>query len=306
MKVKFISFNYTSPFSFNPVYYWLKSFYKKTGKHYDKYTWLKPEHMHKEDVLDKIVAEKPDILCLSIFVWNVDSIMTLARQIKEQLPDITVLCGGPECYAHTDPDWFDLYPFVDYAVYGDGEKAFADLLDYFQDNSLDYSAIPNVVTRQVKNKHEIFRFSKYPAYSPYVDLEEEFLEDYLGLKEKIAGSVYLPYELARGCMYNCSFCDWHGGIHHKVNRRIHDWKQDVDLFARNHIRAFQTDANVGIYKDDVEFYKYVAEKAIEAGPKGMIPVEPRNMAKLNKGRVEEIWDILSKLDNSPRFAISAQ
>ena len=303
MKIKFISFNYTSPFSFNPVYYWLKSFYKKTGTYYNKYTWLKPEHVHTKDIVNKIVQEKPDILCLSIFVWNADSIMSVAKEVKERLPYVTVICGGPECDAHTDPNWFDTYPFVDYAVYGDGEKAFADLLDYFQDNSIDYSSIPNIVTRESKNKHQIFKFNQYPSYNPYLDLREEFLKDYTELKQSIGGKpVYLPYEIARGCMYNCSFCDWHGGIHHKVNRRIHDWKEDVDFFVENGIRAFQTDANVGIFKEDVDLYEYVAEKA---QPGKMIPIEPRNMAKLNKDRVEQIWNILSSIDSQPRFPIKS-
>ena len=307
MKIKFISFNYTQPFSMNPVYYWLKSFYKKTGKHFSKYEWLKPEHVHKDDTLQKIVDEKPDILCLSIFIWNVDSIMNLAKEIKEQLPNIIVIVGGPECDAHTNPEYFNEYPFIDYAVYGDGEKAFADLLDYFYDPTLDYSTIPNVVTREVKNKHQIFKFANYPVYNPYLDLKDEFLEDYMGLRKHVGFKmgVYLPYELARGCMYKCSFCDWHGGIHHKVNRRIHDWKADVDFFAEHDIRAFQTDANTGIYKDDVDFYKYVVEKSKELGPTRNLAVEPRNMAKLHKDRVVEIWNILASADANRRFAIKA-
>lgn len=307
MKIKFISFNYTQPFSINPIYYWLKSFYMKTGKHFDKYEWLKPEHVHKDDTLQKIVDEKPDILCLSIFIWNVDSIMSLAKEIKARLPNLIVIVGGPECDAHTNPEYFTKYPFIDYAVYGDGEKAFADLLDYFQDPTIDFSSIPNVVTREVKNKHQIFKFANYPAYNPYLDLKDEFLEDYMDLRKYVGfkWGVYLPYELARGCMYKCSFCDWHGGIHHKVNRRIHDWKADIDFFSENDIRAFQTDANTGIYQDDVEFYKYVAEKAKEVGPNKFLAVEPRNMAKLHKEKVAEIWHILASADAKPRFAVKA-
>lgn len=305
MKIKFLAFNYTAPFSFNPVYYWLKSFYKTVGKNYEKYEWLETEHVFKEELSEKIKREAPDILCVSLYLWNIKSSMKIAKQAKIDNPNIIIICGGPECHANTDDDWFEIYPFVDYATYGDGERAFSGLLDYFYDG-VDFDDIPNVVTKDAKNKHEIFKFSSYPSYSPYLDLEEEFIEDYLGLKASIGGKpVYLPYENARGCMYKCSFCDWHGGIHHKVNRRIADYKSEIDFFSKHGIRAFQTDANVGIYQEDVDLYKYVKQKALENGTDKMIPVEPRNMAKLNKDRVSEIWNILCSIDSKPKFQIKA-
>lgn len=306
MKIKFLSFNYTSPFSFNPIYYWLKSFYKKNGVHFDKYEWLPSEHVHKDSTLDDVINQGTDILCISVYLWNIKSSMKIAQQAKEINPNLIIICGGPECDAHSDPEWFSTYPFVDYAVYGDGEQAFAGLLDYLYDKEIDFKAIPNVVNKDTKNNHVIMKFKNFPAYSPYLDLKEEFLEDYFGLKESIGGkAVYLPYEIVRGCMYKCSFCDWHGGIHHKVNKRINDYKEDVDFFAEYGIRAFQTDANVGIYEDDVEFYEYVAKKAKDLGPDRMITVEPRNMAKLHKSRVYRIWDILSSIDSKPKFAIKS-
>lgn len=303
MRIKFLSFNYSSPFSFNPVYYWLKSFYAKNGKHFSKYEWLPTVHVYSEDIVDKILEEEIDILCISVYVWSIQSTMEIVSKIKEKNPNIIVICGGPECDVYTNFNWMKQYPFVDYAVYGDGEEAFAGLLDYFYDQT-EFDKIPNVVSRAQRNNHRIFKFSDYKPYSPYLDLADEFLEDYFTLKKSINDKpVYLPYELARGCMYKCSFCDWHGGIHHKVNRRNFDYRKEVDFFADNNIRAFQTDANVGIYQEDIDFYEYVATKYKPGSP---IPVEPRNMAKLNKDNVAKIWNILCSLNGAkPNFPIKS-
>ena len=234
IKVKFLAFSYTKPYSFNPVAFWLRSFYKKNGKHYDKFEWLPTEYFYDESVVDKIIDEETNILCLSVYIWNFESMMKVAEEAKARNPGLIIYVGGPECHAHTEDDWFEKYPFVDFAIYGDGEKAFADLLDWEIESPTFLSDIPNIVYRDHKSKHQIFRFREYEEYSPYLDLKEDFLSDYKSFKSKVDDAfVYLPYERTRGCMYSCAFCDWQGGLHYKVNRRINDYKPEIDFFVDN-------------------------------------------------------------------------
>ena len=303
MKIKFLAFSYTQPYSFNPVYYWLKSFYKKNGKHFDQYEWLNTEYFYDENIVDRIIDEGTDILCLSVYLWNFESLMKVAREAKERNPHLLIMVGGPECHANTDKDWFNKYSFVDFAIYGDGESAFKELLDALNEPSISspIDDIPNIVHRGRKNKHEIFKFRNYEEYSPYLDLKEEFLSDYKSFKTKVDDAfVYLPYERTRGCMYSCAFCDWQSGLHYKVNRRINDYKPEIDFFAENKIRTMHIDANVGMDKEDIPLYEYVYDK-MQENELEFIPTEPRNMAKLNKERVAEIYDILCKA--SPRYNV---
>jgi radical SAM superfamily enzyme YgiQ (UPF0313 family) len=302
MKIKFLAFSYTKPFSFNPVAYWLRSFYKKNGKHYGSYTWLPTEYFYDEHIVNRIVAESPDILCLSVYLWNFESLMKVAREVSIKKPEINIVVGGPECHAHSEPDWFDRYPFVDFAIYGDGENAFAKLLDWWADpQETPYSSIPNIVDEVNVSKHEIFKFKDWEPYSPYLDLSSEFLKEYNLFKNKVNGQfVYLPYERARGCMYSCAFCDWQGGLHYKVNSRINDYKPEIDFFVKNKIRSMHIDANVGMLKEDIPLYEYVYEKMQENSLE-FIPTEPRNMAKLNKEKVARIYDLLCRA--SPKYSV---
>lgn len=306
IKVKFLAFSYTKPYSFNPVTFWLRSFYKKNGKHYDKFEWLQTEYFYDESVVDRIIDENTNILCLSVYIWNFESMMKVAEEAKVRNPGLIVYVGGPECHAHTEDDWFEKYPFVDFAIYGDGEKAFADLLDWEIESQPFLSDIPNIVYSDHKSKHQIFRFREYEEYSPYLDLKEDFLSDYKSFKSKVDDAfVYLPYERTRGCMYSCAFCDWQGGLHYKVNRRINDYKPEIDFFVDNKIRTMHIDANVGMDKEDIPLYEYVYDK-MQENQLEFIPTEPRNMAKLNKDKVAKIYDILCKASPNYNVKVSLQ
>ena len=300
MKIKFLAFSYTKPYSFNPIYYWLKSFYKKNGKHFDEYEWLPTEYFYDKSVVDRIIDEDAEILCLSVYLWNFESLMKVAQKAKAKNPNLLILVGGPECHANTEQDWFLRYPFVDFAIYGDGEKAFKGLLDWFKDPSISVNDIPNIIHAGKKNRHEIFRFRDWPEYSPILDLSDEFLNDYNTFKSKVNGVVYMPYERTRGCMYACAFCDWQAGLHYKVNTRINDYKKEIDFLAEHKMRTQQVDANVGMMKEDIPMYEYVSKK-IKDHELIDLPVEPRNMAKLHKDKVAKIYDILC--DASPKYNV---
>ena len=308
MRVKFLAFSYTKPYSFNPITYWLRSFYEKNGTYSNEYEWLPTEYFYEDNIVDKILSESTDILCLSVYLWNFESMMRVAREVSLRDPSISIIVGGPECHAHTEDDWFDKYDFVDFAVYGDGEKAFADLLDWHVDpEKASLDSIPNIVYRDHVAKHAIFRFREWEEYSPYLDLSDEFLAEYKSFKSKVGDDafVYLPYERARGCMYSCAFCDWQGGLHYKVNSRINDYKPEIDFFVENKIRSMHIDANVGMLKEDLPLYEYVYSKMQENDLK-FIPTEPRNMAKLHKDKVAKIYDILCKASPNYNVKVSLQ
>ena len=159
MKVKFLAFTYTQPYSFNPIYYWLKSFYQKNGKHYYSYEWLPTEYFFTDDIVDRIIDEGTDLLCLSVYLWNFDSMMKVAKEVKQRAPQIQIIVGGPNVHANTEADWFDKYPWVEFAIYGDGENAFRKLLDWYIEPT-DKADIPNIVQKDHKTKHEIFKFNQ--------------------------------------------------------------------------------------------------------------------------------------------------
>ena len=283
----------TPIFSITPIYYFLKSFYKIVGKYYDKYIWLPTEYgfnINIVDVLESIDEEKPDIVCFSMFVWNFDMQIKIAKLIKQKYPHIKIIAGGPSII-HDDPSFASKYPFIDYIVYGDGEKSFTMLLDSFYD-PIDEKTIPNLITNKFKTNHEILRFKEYPSFSPYYDLKEDFINDYNIIKARseqhnIKIILRVNYEFVRGCPYACTFCDWSSGLHHKVNVRRGDWKKELKFLSNYNIDVCTTDANFGMLKQDIEFIQFGLSLQNDNSE---YKFKVGNYNKLNKSRVFEMFE----------------
>lgn len=49
-----------------------------------------------DEILMDLYREKPDLLCFSCYIWNLDYVEELAREIKKILPETILWLGGPE------------------------------------------------------------------------------------------------------------------------------------------------------------------------------------------------------------------
>ena len=48
------------------------------------------------EILDDIYEKKADILCFSCYIWNIDHVKALVRNLKRLRPQVPVWLGGPE------------------------------------------------------------------------------------------------------------------------------------------------------------------------------------------------------------------
>ena len=64
---------------------------------------------------------------LTCYLWNIQRDALDRRRLKERRPNCGSLLGGPEITP--DNAWVFDRPAIDYAVFGEGEQTFADLLD---------------------------------------------------------------------------------------------------------------------------------------------------------------------------------
>ncbi|MGI6360714.1 MAG: DUF4080 domain-containing protein [Bacillota bacterium] len=147
-------------------------------------------NMPKEQVLREICQKQPQIIGLSVYIWNDDYIKSLASDLRKVLPNCLIVVGGPQAAAAAE-DWLssDLCQVV---VRGEGEDTWFNLLkELAADRRYEVGAL----------WADADKFQ--PA--PQVDLADVPLsysvDDLLELKNKI---IY--YESSRGCPYGCSFC----------------------------------------------------------------------------------------------------
>src|SRR5205823_1484705 len=73
------------------------------------------------------IAERdPWLVGFTCYVWNIERTLWIARELKRLRPEVRIVLGGPEITP--DNAWVLDTPDYDFAVIGEGEQTFADLL----------------------------------------------------------------------------------------------------------------------------------------------------------------------------------
>jgi len=131
-------------------------------------------------MLEEIYLVQPDVVAISVYIWNSDVVGRLICDLKKIMPSVTIVLGGPEV-SFNAASWLDTYPVIDYIICGGGEAGLSYLLQH------DFQSKDRVVA--VQNPP----FSELPF--PYRQ------HDFEGLEHK-----YVYYESSRGCPFRCSYC----------------------------------------------------------------------------------------------------
>jgi len=235
----------------------------------DKVNWLLPKQrkMSNDALIDYCITNRVDFLCTSHYIWNHSFLLNQLKSIRQMLPGVTFVAGGPSVDVHIAEDFFATHPYIDYAIYGSGEFAFADLISSLLENKklISFNTSNIAWFDDQKNKTIVANFKYVPQtkVSPFC-ANEEFFTDMVKEQQQDNINVVLPYDLTRGCPYSCTFCDWNSGLSNKVTRRKETYQQEIDLFQKLGIHnIYLSDANVGQYLEDIDLIEYMAKKNIE-------------------------------------------
>lgn len=146
-----------------------------------------------DEYIEKIIAEKPDIVCFSCYIWNIEKTLYICEKLKERL-SCKIILGGPEV-SYRSENVLENYLYIDFVLSGEGEESLPKLLDLlYSDGNL---SLADGLTYRKENKIKKTEEKIYTAtpISPYT---EEFFEN---LNGRIC---YI--ETSRGCPFRCAFC----------------------------------------------------------------------------------------------------
>lgn len=223
-----------------------------------------------------------EIVFFSVYIWNFQISLELAKSIKKRTNSTIIVFGGPQLPESAEGMKICLKknPFIDIACYGEGEIPFTAILENFNVRSWN-----NVPAISFIDKHNAFIYNP-PAEK--IDNFEESPSAYLeGIFDKLIeanpGQKWSALlETNRGCPFSCSYCYWGK----KTRNRVHEYKienvfNEIDWFSKNKIEfVFACDANFGILKRDVEIVKKVAENKRKTGfPKAFSIQNTKNSTK---------------------------
>ena len=148
------------------------------------------------DILMDLYKKKPDVLCLSCYIWNLTYVEAIIREIRKLLPDIAIWVGGPEV-SYDAKDVLERLSEVTGVMFGEGEETFLELMQYYHQEGNMLSDIAGIAYR---DEEQVIHVNEW---RPVIDLSTVpfAYEDMNDFKNKI---IY--YESSRGCPFSCSYC----------------------------------------------------------------------------------------------------
>lgn len=149
-----------------------------------------------DDILMDLFKKKPDVLCFSCYIWNLNYVEELIREIAKIFPGLPIWVGGPEV-SYDAGNVLERLPEVTGVIFGEGEKTFLEVMEYYHGDDVKLSGIKGIAYRGCDGEilqndwREVMNLSEVPFV--YHDMED--------FKHKI---IY--YESSRGCPFSCSYC----------------------------------------------------------------------------------------------------
>jgi radical SAM superfamily enzyme YgiQ (UPF0313 family) len=169
---------------------------QRGDRHYERrFLTLEEEQLDDQHLLELVLEWKPDVICSTLYLWNIERTLALLKKVRRLAPEIRVVLGGPE----VSP----AHPFLfrsrvaDAAVSGEGESLVPRILQALgagagvDEARIAWKAGPRYHWGCVPT--ELLRLNE--AMAP---------PDYFLWKPDKNGIACL--ETGRGCPMKCSYC----------------------------------------------------------------------------------------------------
>jgi MoaA/NifB/PqqE/SkfB family radical SAM enzyme len=151
----------------------------------------------------ELARRGPWLVGFTCYLWNIERSLWIARELRRQRPETKIVLGGPEITA--DNAWVLESGDYDFAVIGEGEQTFANLLLGLFDGE-DVPPVPIAGLYVPPSTGARFRPDLVPAFrQPLPDLDR-LGSPYLAGILDAADEQMLLLETTRGCVFNCKFC----------------------------------------------------------------------------------------------------
>ncbi len=222
--------------------------------------------VYKRIPMDEAVARLrgADIAGFSLYVWNRNYSLELARRLKQISPSTLVVFGGPEVPDRSE-EFLRNHRSVDMACHNEGEQAFVHILE--KGRAGRWREIPSVsfidsdeTYVQTQWQPRMRNFANMP--SPYLKgVFDPLLQEFRNQRWDCL------WETNRGCPFSCTFCDWGSATKSKVIRfDLETLYKELEWFAEHEIQfIFCCDANFGIFPRDVDIARKAAEVKRRSG-----------------------------------------
>ncbi len=207
-------------------------------------------NQYQEDILQSIYLEKPDLISISCYIWNIEMVSSLCREFRKVLPNTKIWLGGPEV-TYESKKYLLNHPEVDGIMLGEGEETFLEILDYYnkKEDSISLESIKSITYRKSAEKE--FTYEGYNNFNDYKKQNSKGLNNIIQTEIRPLldfNTVPFPYddlthfenkiiyyESSRGCPFSCSYCL--SSVDKKMRLRdINLVKEELNFFLKHKVK----------------------------------------------------------------------
>lgn len=280
--------------------------YIDSKKNKDVFKFLLPIYKRIPINVAEQKLSSANIIFFSIYTWNINISLEIAKRIKQKNLDTMIIFGGPEVPNESN-EFLRKYSFIDIACHGEGEKTALSILDNYI-----------VADHTVRNLKDIPSISYIDDKGTFCQTLRKSIHDLDEIPSPYTDGIFEPLinadpnekwiallETNRGCPFSCSYCVWGMYTKKKVYpRNIEDIYREIDWFSQHKIEfVFCCDANFGILKRDIDIVKYIAENKRKYGyPKAFSVQNTKNSTM----RIYNIYKLMSDAGLSKGVSLALQ
>ena len=131
-------------------------------------------NQNPEEILRDLYLEKPDVLALSCYIWNISVVREIGAELHKLLPELSIWVGGPEVSYDAERFLGD-NSWASGVMRGEGEITFAELLGRIREGQTLYG-LKGITWRSKDDKiivnedRPVMALSEVPF--PYSELNE--------------------------------------------------------------------------------------------------------------------------------------
>jgi len=181
------------------------------------------DNISREKLGEIILEFKPDFFGIRCLTYLSATVYSICEYVKETLPSCLVIVGGP--HTQTNPDEIIKQPFINYAVIGEGEITFSEIVSgrapqevkgiIYKENKRLIATAPR---EQIKDLDTV----PFPAYH-LINIEKYVNNQYVHAffrAEKRIAQIFT----SRGCPFQCIYC-------HKIFGKMIRYRSPENIVA---------------------------------------------------------------------------
>lgn len=225
--------------------------------------------LNKKEMYHRIESFKPDVVGITVpFTLMYQNALEAAFAVKEFDQDVPVMVGGTHVSA--DPESILKNDNIDYAIIGEGEKTFKELINYFE-KDLEINSIQGVAYKINNGEVNVNTHREYITDLDSIPFPARHLmdtEEYIKISEShgpLNRKRYTPMITSRGCPGRCIFCSIHCVWGYKWrSRSVENILEEIEqVIQRYNVKEIHfEDDNISLNRERM---KKICEAIIERG-----------------------------------------